>query len=165
MNIEISREHTAKSSPLSLENSSQETLSQKLCSVNSQEQSSKGKSESHLSEHEAVENNLLLEMAGKYLLQEYRPSVMNIEISREHTEKSGPLSQRDSSQETLSQKLCSVESQQQISNTKSESHLSQHEVPENNPLLEMAGKYMLQEFRPSVMNIEISREHTAKSNS
>ena len=88
MNIEISREHTAKSSPLSLENSSQETLSQKLCSVNSQEQSSKGKSESHLSEHEAVENNLLLEMAGKYLLQEFRPSVMNIEISREHTAKS-----------------------------------------------------------------------------
>ena len=139
-------------------------MSQKFCSVNSQQQSSKGKSESHLSEHEVPENNLLLEMAGKYLLQEFRPSVMNIDqISCEHTANYNSRSLRDSLRESLSQKLCPVNSQQQNSNTKSESHLSQHEAVENNLLLEMAGKYLLQEFRPSVMNIEISREHTEKS--
>jgi hypothetical protein len=131
MNIEISRKRTEKSSH---KGSSGGSLSQKYGSINSQQQKSNAKSQSHLSEHEDIENNLLLEMARKYLLQEFRPSVMNIEkISREHTAKSNSLTLNDSSQGSFTEGFASVNSFHQSHNggQNTDTHQSEHEVLKN----------------------------------
>ena len=73
-------------------------------------------------------------MAGKYLLQEFRPSVMNIEkISREHTAESNSLTLDDSPQGSFSEGFGSVNSFHQSYNgdQKSDSHQSEHEVLKN----------------------------------